>query len=376
MIAFLSTMENGELVAKPVVIIVCDGGPDENPRYQRVVEVAITHFLKPNLDAIFVATNAPHRSAYNRVERRMAPLSHAICGLVLPHDFHGTHLNEKNETVDIELEMQNFEKAGETLASIWSETVIDQYPAVARFVSSSHDRANEFTPTIKDASWWSKHITFGQYMLQIVKCNGLSCCGTRRSSLFDVLNDGFIPPPLPLDNLNGLSISKTDVSALRLQQFASLFLNVAINEKIKRTDKEMKVTIFDKFCPSVQSKLSSRTCKSCGQYFSCLKYLKSHEKLHKKQSIRKTGNEQRNKERIGLKIGPKRIAAMRANEMLAIISYDLNMEDAEWLEKEELDLSEIDLNFTQNIPCNPIVSVEKALTSQWVDRENDSDSDE
>lgn len=35
-----------------------DGGPDENPRYQRVADLVINHFLKHSLDALFSATNA------------------------------------------------------------------------------------------------------------------------------------------------------------------------------------------------------------------------------------------------------------------------------------------------------------------------------
>lgn len=51
---------------KPVVIIYSDGGPDENPRFASVVNQAIIHFKKFDLDAYFAATNAPGRSAFNR----------------------------------------------------------------------------------------------------------------------------------------------------------------------------------------------------------------------------------------------------------------------------------------------------------------------
>lgn len=74
---------NGKTEPKPVLIIISDGGPDEIPLYQNVVHVAVHHFVTRNLDGVFVATNAPGRSAYNRVERR------DLCGLVLPHDFYG-----------------------------------------------------------------------------------------------------------------------------------------------------------------------------------------------------------------------------------------------------------------------------------------------
>ena len=60
---------------KPVLVITVEGGPDENPRYQKVIEMAVHHLVQHILDAYFIATNAPGRSAFNRVERRMAPLS-------------------------------------------------------------------------------------------------------------------------------------------------------------------------------------------------------------------------------------------------------------------------------------------------------------
>lgn len=77
-------------------------------RYEKSINSAISHFKKFNLDAIFLGTNAPGRSAFNRVERCMAPLSRDLAGLILDHEKLGTHLNEKGETIDIELEKLNF----------------------------------------------------------------------------------------------------------------------------------------------------------------------------------------------------------------------------------------------------------------------------
>ena len=67
-------------ILKPVVIISVDGGPDENPRYPKTIQAATILFKKYNLDALFMVTNAPGRSAFNEVERRMAPLSHELSG--------------------------------------------------------------------------------------------------------------------------------------------------------------------------------------------------------------------------------------------------------------------------------------------------------
>lgn len=97
---------------KPVLMVSVDGGPDENPRYSSVILHAISHFKEYDLDAVFVFTNAPGRSAFNRVERRMAPLSRELSGVVLPYDRCGNHLDSSGKTVDPQLERLNFHHAG------------------------------------------------------------------------------------------------------------------------------------------------------------------------------------------------------------------------------------------------------------------------
>lgn len=97
---------------KPVMILSVDGGPDENPRYKKVISNCISHFKKYDLDGLFVFTNAPGRSAYNRVERRMAPLSRELATVVLPYEHYGSHLDSQGKTIDNELELKNFQHAG------------------------------------------------------------------------------------------------------------------------------------------------------------------------------------------------------------------------------------------------------------------------
>ncbi|KAE8744171.1 hypothetical protein FOCC_FOCC009179 [Frankliniella occidentalis] len=121
---------------KPVLILSVDGGPDENPRYKKVISHCITHFLDHDLDGLFAFTNAPGRSAYNRVERRMAPLSRELSSVVLPHDHYGSHLDSSGNTIDSDLEIQNFQHAGETLAEIWNDLVIDGFNVVAKLLSA------------------------------------------------------------------------------------------------------------------------------------------------------------------------------------------------------------------------------------------------
>ncbi|KAL5505648.1 hypothetical protein EMCRGX_G007114 [Ephydatia muelleri] len=128
-------------IRSPVIIVVVDGGPDENPRFMKTISVAI-HNFKMNLDALFVCTNAPKRSAFNRVERRMAPLSRELAGLILSHDHYGTHLDEQGRTIDAELEKSNFRYAGETLAAVWNGMVIDQHPVIAEFIEPDQSESS------------------------------------------------------------------------------------------------------------------------------------------------------------------------------------------------------------------------------------------
>lgn len=66
---------------------------------------------------MFIVTNAPGRSAFNRVERRMAPLSRELTGVVLPHDSF-SHLDSSGRTIDEDFEKNNFRKAREILGEI------------------------------------------------------------------------------------------------------------------------------------------------------------------------------------------------------------------------------------------------------------------
>ncbi|CAG8827039.1 33750_t:CDS:1, partial [Racocetra persica] len=89
---------------KPVVVLLSDGSPNENLRYRKTIQMIIEHFDKYDLDTIIVACFAPHQSASNLVERRIAPLSHDLAGIILPHDTFGTYLDTQLRTNDEELE--------------------------------------------------------------------------------------------------------------------------------------------------------------------------------------------------------------------------------------------------------------------------------
>lgn len=96
--------DEGTENVKPVILFSVDGSPNENPRYPKVIRHVIGHFIKFDIDTIYVVTNTLGQSAYNRVQRRMASFSRKLSGVILEHDHDDTHLNDSGKTVDVELE--------------------------------------------------------------------------------------------------------------------------------------------------------------------------------------------------------------------------------------------------------------------------------
>ena len=111
-------------------------------------------------------TNALGRSAFNRVERRMAALSYHLAGLLLRHDSFRSHLDSTNKCIDEELEKKNFAEAGRTLANVWSELVIDKYPVHAEYIEPG-EKAKLNNPV--DPLWYVKHVRKSQYLFQVLK---------------------------------------------------------------------------------------------------------------------------------------------------------------------------------------------------------------
>ncbi|CAG8717623.1 18158_t:CDS:2, partial [Cetraspora pellucida] len=117
---------------KPVVVLLTDGGPDENPHYKKTVQMMIEHFDTYDLDTIIVACFAPHQNAQLR-------------------------------TNDKELEKRNFKAAGDVLASIWENTVIDNYLVLIKYVEPSEAH---YCPNEKSEPWIEKHVMTCCYFIQ------------------------------------------------------------------------------------------------------------------------------------------------------------------------------------------------------------------
>ncbi|CAF1644201.1 unnamed protein product [Adineta ricciae] len=322
---------------KPIVIITVDGGPDENPRFPKTLVAAIRKFRKYNLDALFVLTHAPGQSAYNVVERRMAPLSHDLAGLILPHDHFGTHLSDSGVTVNPELERTNFKKAGEVLAEVWCGSVIDDYSVVAEYIDPPASTPDELRAIdaklvmsnilnqickeeedeepierrvrqsdeyyqeqarpprfisegepVKDAPkydideyWCATHVLQTQYTIQIVRCNSISCCGPWRSNYIQVFPHRFLPAPIPFERTpRGIAMADRDYqkgvfygSLIQRIQFHGVVMQFTQND----------ILPFDYCCSSVRKELKRRVCSICKQYIPSAYRMKNHYKIHQEQ---------------------------------------------------------------------------------------------
>ena len=265
---FKTSAKGRDGVLKPLIFVSVDSGPDEAPNNYKTMLAWITCFKRHDVDGIFVFSNAPGFSAFNKVERQMAPLSKDTAGIILPFDKFGSHLNGTNKTIDPELEKKNFAAAGEILASVWSETVIDSYPVVAKW---SHPAETRMAIDSVDLEWINNHVCQSRYLLKIVRCNDLSCCTSSRTNYAALLGGKFIPPPIPLKvNRTG---PKVDVKG----KFGGLFQNLWLSHTAK-------TQVFDNHCPKMNeikhrsgvSELNRRVCPRCGKYYPTLKALEAH----------------------------------------------------------------------------------------------------
>ena len=314
---------------KPIVIIAVDGGPDENPRFPKTLVASIQKFRTYNLDALFVVTHAPGQSAYNIVESRMAPLSHDIAGLILPHDFYGSHLNDSGVTTNVDLEKMNFRKAGQMLAERWNQSTIDGFPCFAEYINPPvtsvdqrisydvkfvisqmlneicHDEEDEegreahisarnqyheenarparekFGEDNKydiDEYWCATHVLQTQYTLQIIRCDSVQCCGQWRSNYLKIFPHRFLPAPVPFER-TPYGIRMTDRDCQKGQFYGSLFQRIQFHGVvIQHTQNE--ILPFDFCCSSVKKELKKRTCQVCHQYIPSAYRMKNHYKIH------------------------------------------------------------------------------------------------
>jgi hypothetical protein len=265
---FKTAAKGADGFLKPLIFVAVDSGPDEAPNNQKTMAAWINCFNRHDVDGIFVFSNAPGFSAFNKVERRMAPLSRDTAGIILPFDKFGSHLDNSNRTIDEELEKKNFAAAGEILASVWSESVIDDYPVVAQWCPPTESR---LLIDNVEQQWIDNHVRQSRYLLQITRCKDLSCCTASRTNYDILLGSRFLPPPIPM------KVTKTGPKVEKDGKFGGLFQNLWLSQA-------SQTKVFDTHCPKLSqvrhksglSELKRRICPKCEMYYPTLKALQTH----------------------------------------------------------------------------------------------------
>lgn len=217
--------------------------------------------------------------------------------------------------------------------------MIDGYNTVCHAVPTDDSESDIHSLIRMNEVWISNHVSSSQYMLQITKCDDRSCCSPFRSKLSTFMPTKFLPPPVALTYDPVLSVSEVTNPKTH---FASLFQNLAIFDGNSIS--------YDHFCPSVQSSISSRTCKVCKKYFGSITLLKDHLKLHK-------GN---NSSKYEVPVA-KKVLLVREDELLVRLQND----DLEWIPIEDVNFSEAEIMTFSSSETLPIFNVGECLTTLW-----------
>ncbi|CAB4044708.1 Hypothetical predicted protein [Paramuricea clavata] len=155
---------NGELsYSGKTFIRVRNGKHDSSTAFTHAYDLREL-FLKgsiPQKPILLMETDGAQDDAQDRLftlsmllERRMAPLSHDIAGVILSHDHNGNHLSSSGNTTDEELEKRNFLATAHILSEVWSNTVIDNHKVDCVAVPIG----KEFVPDDPNPSWVANHV--------------------------------------------------------------------------------------------------------------------------------------------------------------------------------------------------------------------------
>ena len=269
---------------KPVIVKGVDGGPDENPRFHNNINMGCKIMTDFNLDCYIEVTNAPGLSAYNRAERRMYHLSKQLTGVVLPYDTFGSHI-VNGKTVDDSLELKNFEAAGEILAEIWSNMVIDNFPVQAEFINTPVTQlTKDFQPT---PEFRARHVFETQYMTVYLKCDDRKCCSCPRTKVEVFFPGRRIPALIPIKLTATGPVAMELVKDINKKEivFPDIFARIVTEKELVPVELKEKygdLVPYDAYLPTQQDHVQKRICPNCKKYHASIKSLTIHKKACKK----------------------------------------------------------------------------------------------
>ena len=137
------------------------------------------------------------------------------------------------------------------LSEVWKSLEIDGFLVEAEYIGPEEHPAAELCV---DEQWYTRHVRESQYFLQIVKCDTEQCCGIRRSSLWNLLHDGFLPSPVPVKQTSaGYTIVENSENK---DKFCSLLLQLAL--RLEPCNMKFMKPPYDRYCPSLQFSFARR----------------------------------------------------------------------------------------------------------------------
>ena len=305
----------------------------------------MNYFQDLNLDCLIELTQAPGLSAYNRAERRMFHLSKQMAGLVLPADTYGTHLHN-GKTIDMELEVKNFEAAGKTLCEIWEELMIDGHPVKAEYINDApEEEIEKFTAS---PLYKTRHVLETQYMTAVLKCDDKECCSQMKTAVDLFFPNRRIPALIPI-KLSSTGPVPLDLNPDVYKQeltFLDVFSRIHMEQRLLPDclkEKYGEMVPYDVYFPSQQMKVEKRICKHCKKYFSSVKSLTQHRKICKKPMSKKSV--------------PLRKRAKKTKKKAVLSESEDELEEEEDLEEEELFNNATTIDEENNLDADNIEEV-------------------
>ncbi|CAG8771703.1 37106_t:CDS:2, partial [Gigaspora margarita] len=216
--------------SKPVVLMLTDSSPDENPCYKKTM--IIEHFIKYDLDTIIAVCFTSHQSASNPVERQMMPLSHDLARIILPYDTFGLYLDEQLKIANDELE---------------------------KFLVEYVDPEEHYQSRLDEKS--------------VVKYNDTSCCRPFCSGILQLFPTQFFSPPILVQQKSygicAASINASDDTT----HFSNFLLSTLMAGKLIPLEMNLQCFSFDWYSPTINKSINEYLCSFYNQSFQDMDHL-------------------------------------------------------------------------------------------------------
>ena len=146
------------------------------------------------------------------VERQISPLSKLTREIILPFSTLGSHLSSQNQTVDEDVENQNFQVAEKILGEVWNDSMIEGHPVIASYINLPEQPRQQIVKEISK-KWIAQHMRQSKYMVQTVKCG--------KDSRFNFFQASFLAAPIRLSQSEGSLCVHCVLTLMHLNPFST-----------------------------------------------------------------------------------------------------------------------------------------------------------